>query len=623
MDAAIGTNHEQVVRVTFSDRADGPVKNIPIKALLGDNNTAAHRDFKAGVLQWVALLPPNSHAEPTPADKDPPPLPFDPTFNTPEHDAFDTNVKYLRDDRFVVEHILDNATRAKLDRAWIDLRYSFDYHDAYLDLLAVHFNVKLKSKKMADLDDAEVASMPAAAQAFVTPLRAEYLEMVAAEAAARPRHVEDCLIFASRAWKRPLTDREKDSLRAFYEKTLASEKDHTKAIRALLTRILVSPAFLYRVEQPVISATAKPVSDWEMASRLSYFLWSSIPDDELRRAAAAHELSDPEQLRREVKRMLADPKARRLSAEFFGQWLGFYHFDQYRGVDTGRFPEFTDDVKAAMYDESVSFFEYIIRQDRPISDLLSADYTFLNKTLAKYYGIKRDIKATTEAEKVDGANSFERGGMLRLGAFLTTTSAPLRTSPVKRGDWVLRRVLGTPTPPPPADAGSIPADDKLFGGLSVHEKLEAHKRNATCASCHARIDPMGFPLEHYDSTGRWRDRYADGKPIYDAGKTIDQVDIEGTQGLLKYLQTKDAQVRRTLAMKMLGYGLGRTILPSDMPLIDRMVADGEDARFSQLVSELVLSRQFRNRLGVEVAPIATHLQTAQVSVRNPEKAGTQ
>jgi hypothetical protein len=291
--------------------------------------------------------------------------------------------------------------------------------------------------------------------------------------------------------------------------------------------------------------------------------------------------------------MLADTKARRMSAEFFGQWLGFYRFDQFKGVDTSRFPEFTDAVKTAMYDEAVSFFEYIIRTDRPVREILSADYTFLNKTLAGYYGVKKEVKSTDVAVKVDGANAFERGGALRLGAVLTTTSAPLRTSPVKRGDWILRRILNTPTPPPPADAGSIPADDKLFGGLSLHDKLEAHKRNATCANCHARIDPMGFPLEHFDSTGRWRDKYPDGQAIYDKGSTIDHVDIAGAQGLLGYLNTKDEQVRRTLATKLIGYALGRTVLPSDLSLVDKMLAAGGDAPFSQLVTDVISSKQFR------------------------------
>jgi hypothetical protein len=198
---------------------------------------------------------------------------------------------------------------------------------------------------------------------------------------------------------------------------------------------------------------------------------------------------------------------------------------------------------------------------------------------------------------VEGAGAFHRGGLLRLGAVLTATSAPLRTSPVKRGDWVLRRVLGTAVPPPPADAGSIPADDKLFGGLSVKARLEQHKRNASCANCHTRIDPLGFSLEHYDPTGRWRDRYADGKEIDDVAELRDKTQIAGVDGLLEYMRTKDDQVRRTLAYKMVGYALGRSVLLSDRPLIDRMVNAGGDATFSQLAAEIATSRQFRNRLG--------------------------
>jgi hypothetical protein len=456
------------------------------------------------------------------------------------------------------------------------------------------------------------------------PLIPGYKAAQAAQAAARPRHLQDCLRFASLAWRRPLSEKEKQSLRAFYDQAMTAEPDHQKAIRALLARVLVSPAFLYRVEEPAAAGTVKPLSNWEMASRLSFFLWASIPDEELRRAAAAGELTNPDQLRKQVKRMVADPKARRLATEFFGQWLGFYHFDQHKGVDTGRFPEFTDAVKNAMYDEAISFFEYIIRKDRPVHDLLFADYTFLNQALAKHYGVKKEVKSTGDVELVEGANAFERGGLLRLGAVLTATSAPLRTSPVKRGDWVLRRVLGTPVPPPPADAGSIPADDKLFGGLSVREKLEAHKRNATCANCHARIDPLGFPLEHFDSVGRWRDKYPDGKPIYDGGTLSDHTEISGVDGLLNYLKSKEDQVRRTLAQKLIGYALGRTVQVSDRPLIDRMVGDGSNATFEQLAAEIVTSRQFRNRVGREEAvAVAAAQKTAAPVVKNSgsDKAG--
>jgi len=621
VDAEIGSDRDQVFRITMSDREDGTTRRVPVWGLAGDPQSAGYKAWKAAVLEFAHILPPNSHGEPTPADKDPIPEPFDNTYNVPEHDDFVVKVKYIRDDRFVVEHILDDATRVRLDQAWNDLYASFEYHDAYLRLLAEKFKVDLKGKGIADFDNARIEKMPGEMRKYIRPLRTEYQRVIAVQAAASTGHVEDCIRFASQAWRRPLTDAEKLSLRSFYSATMRSELDHRKAIRALLARILVAPAFLYRVEPAQLSGV-RPLSGWEMAGRLSYFLWSSIPDEELRRAAGAGDLSNPRQLQRQVKRMLADPKARRLSTEFFGQWLGFYRFDQYRGIDTGRYPEFTDEVKAAMYDESVSFFEHIIRKDRPIREMLQADYTFLNQALAKHYGVNKEIASKDQVELVDGANAFHRGGLLRLGAVLTTTSAPLRTSPVKRGDWVLRRVLGTAIPPPPADAGSIPADEKLFGGLTLREKLAAHQRNATCAGCHSRIDPLGFPLEKYDAIGRSRDQYPDGKPIDDSGVLASQQRLSGVEGLLDYLKGEEKQVVRTLAQKLLGYALGRTILLSDQPLIDRLADAGGDANFSKLAAEIVASPQFRNRRGLEDSPpVETRKNTTSLVARKSNTMG--
>ncbi|HEY8461689.1 MAG TPA: DUF1592 domain-containing protein, partial [Blastocatellia bacterium] len=338
VDAELGANRDQVVRIVISDRADGMTRGQPTRALLGDMTSAGYKAFRAGVMELAALLPPNSHGEPTPADKDPVPDPFDNTYNVPEHDEFVQKVKYYRDDRFVVENLLDDATRARLDQAWNDLYASFEYHDNYLRLLASHYGYDLKGDGIAQMSEARIAALPAEMRKYVIPLRREYDAALAAQAAARPGHVRDCLEFASRAWRRPLTAREKQSLRAFYDKTISADPDHRKAIRALLTRILVAPQFLYRVEEVSDSAPGKqsegapqikPLTNWEMASRLSYFLWSSIPDDELRRAAGAGELTSSEGIRKQVKRMMADPKARRFATEFFGQWLGFYHFDQY------------------------------------------------------------------------------------------------------------------------------------------------------------------------------------------------------------------------------------------------------------------------------------------------------
>jgi hypothetical protein len=247
-----------------------------------------------------------------------------------------------------------------------------------------------------------------------------------------------------------------------------------------------------------------------------------------------------------------------------------------------------------MYEEAVTFFEHIVRQDRPVSELFFADYTFLNRPLAEYYGIKlAPEQAKHRFERVQTSN---RGGLMRLGAVLTVTSAPLRTSPVKRGDWVLRRILGTPVPPPPANAGSIPADDKQFGGLTLKAQLDKHRRNPSCASCHTRIDPLGFALEHFDPTGRWRENYFDGRPIDDTGELAGKRVISGSDGLLTYLRSREPQVRRNLSYKLIGYALGRTVLAGDRRLVDQMVAAGGEVSFADLTTLIATSRQFRQRL---------------------------
>jgi hypothetical protein len=323
-------------------------------------------------------------------------------------------------------------------------------------------------------------------------------------------------------------------------------------------------------------------------------LWSSLPDEELWRAAAAGELADSQGITHQAKRMLRDPKARRLATEFFGQWLGFYQFDRYRGVDPERFPEFTDGLKLAMYEEAVAFFEHIIRQDRGVRDIWFADYAFLNRELAEHYAVEVDVAPDRLPGRVENVQTFHRGGLFGLGAVLTVTSAPLRTSPVKRGDWILRRVLGTPVPPPPPDAGSIAADDVHSDGLTVRARLEAHRRQPTCVNCHSRIDPPGFALEHYDAIGRWRDRYRDGQTIDDAGFLSDGTAIAGPEGLRQYLRSQEEQVYRTLCAKLLGYALGRGELASDVRLVEQMVEDVEaDGRFSSLVMKIVTSQQFR------------------------------
>ena len=587
---------DAVMRATISNKekvSEG--RTTPV--LLGNPGHPGVKLWTAGLLAFADRMPINSHGEPTPSDRDPIPPPFNTAYNQPERDHYHIKLKYYRTDKFLYDHVLNDAERTKLDQAWNDLFAAFDYHDEFLRFVANKYKFDLGKKTIDTLLESDIQAFPAESRKYVKELKAHYDAVQQSQRAARTRHVSDVLEFASNAWRRPLTPAEKERLRAFYTKLRQGpEIEHSKAIRSLIARVLVSPAFLYRLEKPSVQTTAtRPLSDWELAGRLSYFLWSSAPDKELRRAAAAGELKNPEKLREQAKRMLADPKARRFSTEFFGQWLGFYRFDQFTGVDTGRFPEFTDEVKSAMYDEAVTFFEHIVRKDRPVREMISANYTFLNAPLAKHYGIKAEKLSKDVMQLVESANTFHRGGMLRLGAVLTTTSAPLRTSPVKRGDWMLRRVLGTPTPPPPADAGSIPADPKAFGGLTLFEKLEAHKRNPTCAGCHNRIDPLGFPFERYDAVGRWRETYSDGKPVHDSAAIGETTKIAGIEGLLDYLQTQEKQVLKTMSQKLLGFALGRTVLASDQLLIEKLTQDGGDTTLSNMIGEIVASKQFRYR----------------------------
>jgi hypothetical protein len=596
LDLAHGENC--VVRCSIIE-GDDPAKIKTNSALLADPDGKPFAAWKGGVIEFARLLPQVSHREAAPSDRDPIPFPFENTYNTPERNFFHTGVKYHRDDRFLVEYLLDDAARTRLDQAWTDLLGSFEYHDILLRFTAEKCKVNLGDRTISALDDQWIDQLPADARPYIRQLRQNYVGIQQRLKDTQPRHVADALDFASCAWRRPLATDEKTQLQAFYDQLRTESKlDHAQALRALLARALVAPDFLYRAERATQQPTVAELSDWELASRLSFLIWSSLPDDELRRAAAAGELSDSKQRADQARRMLHDPKARRFATEFFGQWLGFYQFDRYRGVDPERFPEFNDRLRSTLYDEAISFFEHIVRTDRPTKDVLFADYAFLNADLAAHYSIDRAGLPETPA-LVENVSLSHRGGLMGLGAVLTVTSAPLRTSPVKRGDWILRRVLDTPVPPPPANAGSIAADDSPADGKTVRQRLEAHRSDATCVNCHARIDPLGFALEHYDSLGRWRATYRNDEPIDDAITFGNGPPISGPEGLRLYLRDHQDQFYRTLVSKLLAYSLGRGELASDGPLVHNMLTDirSGDGNLADLVVDIVNSRQFRHRRG--------------------------
>ena len=421
---------DRIVRCSISDGkvVDETAAEVgDASTLLANPASAEVAQWKTGVAEFARLLPEVSHREPAPSDRDPIPPPFDNTYNTPERNHFHYSIKYHRDDQFLALHVLDDATRRQLDQAWTDLLLSFEYHDANLRFVAKKFGINLGKAGIADLDLAAIERLPAEPRSLIQRLQGEFQAMQAALAAAEPGHVADALRLAQRAWRRPLTAAEQLRLGEFYTSLRRdSQLDHEQAIRALLTRILVAPAYLYRAE-PHEMAGIVPLTDWELASRLSFFLWSSLPDEELCRAAAAGELRRSQELERQARRMLRDPKARRLAAEFFGQWFGFYRFDEYRGIDAGRFPEFDDELRKAMHDEAVSFFEHVVREDRPVGEILFADYTFLNARLARHYGIDAANLPENQPVRVADVGAHHRGGLLGLAAIQAVTSAPLRT----------------------------------------------------------------------------------------------------------------------------------------------------------------------------------------------------
>ncbi len=390
---------------------------------------------------------------------------------------------------------------------------------------------------------------------------------------------------ARRAYRRPVTDKEVDELVNLIAAVQKDGDSFEEGLCLAIQRLLVSPYFLFRVEK------GPELSQHELATRLSYFLWSSMPDEELSRRADEGTLRRPEVLEAQVRRMLRDPKARALVENFGGQWLRTRALETLT-PDRNKFPEFTDYTRMSMRRETELFFEHVLKEDRPVLDFLDADYTFLNQRLAEFYGIA-GVKGH-EFRKVDLTGS-RRGGVWRQASVLTVSSYANRTSPVQRGKWILENLLNSPPPPPPPDVPVL--DEKELGkSVSLRDQLEKHRANATCASCHARMDPLGLALENFDAIGRWRDR--DGQVPIDAAATLaDGRAVKGPEGLAAILKADREAFAECLAEKMLIYALGRGLDRDDRKTVkalsERMAR--EDYRFSSLILGIVESEPFRAR----------------------------
>ena len=413
--------------------------------------------------------------------------------------------------------------------------------------------------------------------------------------------------FASRAFRRPMTSKDVVPFMTVYDRARAGGSDGETAMKLAYKAVLVSPRFLFRVEgdaTPSKGGPSGPVSgagtvaatrlnDYELASRLSYFLWSSMPDEELIRCAARGELHQSTVLQKQVRRMLRDPKAKALAENFAGQWLGIRSLKSTVKPDPKRFPQFTASLRDSMFDEAIELFASVVRDDASVIRLLDANYTFLNEELAKHY----------EIEGVQGAAlrrvvlpDERRGGLLGLGAVLTLTSYPQRTSPVLRGKWILEEVLGSPSPPPPPDAGGLPADDAPSKGKSFRARLEEHRKKPQCASCHNQMDPLGFGLENFDAIGRWRTKQGD-LPIDAEGVMASGEKFEGPAGLRRILLARKEEFLRAFSEKLLAYALGRGLEYYDIPAVKKILQDAEVAEFrmTSVLEAVVNSYPFQYR----------------------------
>jgi hypothetical protein len=397
-----------------------------------------------------------------------------------------------------------------------------------------------------------------------------------------------------RAYRRPSTDADLNDLLPFY---LAGrkERDFDLGVQRALERLLVSPQFLFRIEREPVETkpgTVYRVSDLELASRLSFFLWSSIPDDELLEAAASGKLHDEKVLEQQVLRMLADTKSDALVTNFAAQWL-YLRDIQAKQPDEILFPDFDETLRNAMQRESELFIASVLRENRSVLDLISANYTFLNERLAKHYGIP-NIKGA-HFRRVEFPESSPRGGLLGQGSILTITSYSVRTSPVLRGKWVLENLLASPPPPPPPDVPSLKTEGSEPGKtLTMRQAMTQHRAAPACAGCHARMDPIGFAMENFDAVGRWRAK--DGENSIDASGTFPNgSQFDGIAGLKKELLRYPEQIVSTVSERLLMYALGRNLQYYDAPAIRTITRRGaaDNNRLSSIVLEIVKSTPFQ------------------------------
>ena len=494
---------------------------------------------------------------------------------------------FYREDGELKRLMLDDAQSQELDRLWEELLFisqePVELVDVYEQLM------EYAGQDRSDL----VKSFTPMRQPIEARATAFRREMTDAE----PLQLAKLHAFAAQACRRPLRPEETRELNALYAELRADDLPHKQAFALTLARVLVAPAFLYKAESPGPGTGPQPVSDAELATRLSYFLWSSLPDVELLQVAAAGRLHEPESLLAQTRRMLHDTKARRLAEEFGTQWLHVHGFAEHDEKSEEVFPTFAA-LRGAMEEETILFLADFLQNDRSILSLLDADHTFLNEELAKHYSIAG--VAGPQWRRVDGVRQQGRGGILGLASTLATQAGASRTSPILRGNWLSEVILGEKLPKPPKNVPLLA--ETVPEGLTERQLIARHSSDAACAKCHMRIDPFGFALEKYDAIGRFRTQDAAGLPIDAATKLMDGTPIDGPDGLRSYLlNDRRDTFERQFCRKLLGYGLGRSVQLSDEPLLDeiqaKLAANGH--RVHVAIEAIVSSPQFRDIRGAD------------------------
>ena len=498
---------------------------------------------------------------------------------------------FHREDHHLSRLLLSSSERKTLDRLWRELRFVSDWPLTKVTAMELLMEVMegVNHSQYGDLVPIKGLTLKEAAVYRQDLHKAE------------SGHVDAVVELAQRAYRRPLRKQETAELRGLYARLRQSGLAHEESIRLTIARVFVAAAFLYRSEQVPDGPKAAAVDNHELATRLSYFLWSSIPDAELSRLSEAGSLVEDNQLLAQVRRMQRHPKIRRLATEFGCHWLQIHDFPVLSLKSEKHYPEFSE-LKGDIYEESIRFLADAFERDRSLMEVLDSDHTFVNTRLAKFYGIdgfKAD-KSPAGWQRVAGMRARGRGGLLGLSATLAKPSGAARTSPILRGNWVSEVLLGEKLPRPPKQVPQLPSDESQTDGLTVRQLVARHTTVESCARCHKRIDPFGFALEGFDTIGRARIKDLAGRDIDTRTKLPDGESIEGLAGLRSYLKLKrrDGFVRQ-FNRKLLGYALGRQIQLSDQPLLDEIHRrmSGNDYRLSVAIEMIVLSPQFRRIRG--------------------------